>query len=378
MALWTRDPPLDEVQWRSPAIARDMGGIHTNTVLPYFAQSPFFDLTSNNASLTTQATYNPSMFHLIQTREAFEGRLKTMQGLEFMVAHEPAGLNAAEPEASNNVWVIRKQIRRKLPGSEKDDAITVLSTYFVLGENIYMAPSVGSVIASRMLSTVTLLTQFLSTASPLPTFSPALGNTYFKPTPKPTSSLPLSSQQQQQQHRQSKESTPLPDQIGRNAGGSGIDGSGGGSVDGARMTVSNANGTGVDTIQEALSLAEALSLTLRHGDEYMDETPLVGEPGNFILSTKHANAPAVPPFERGTAAPSSQEAKLPRGSSANVVVGTRKVEKGATGLSKKTGSGGKSPIKSPTISTSTIDTAAGAAPKPKRRKSKAAGAISSA
>ncbi|KAI4124323.1 MAG: hypothetical protein LQ347_005782 [Umbilicaria vellea] len=142
----SQEPPLDEIQWRSPPIAQSMGGIHTNTVLPYFSHSPFFDGTSNNAALTTQATYNPNMLYLIQTRDAFEGRLRTMAGLEFMVAHDPS--NNGQQHENSGVWVIRKQNRRKRTGYE--DEVTVLSSYFVIGENIYMAPSVGNVIGSRM------------------------------------------------------------------------------------------------------------------------------------------------------------------------------------------------------------------------------------
>jgi len=95
----------------------------------------------------TQATYNASMLHILQTREAFEGRLQTMQGLEFMVAFEPSR-SVGSQDGSENVWVIRKQTRRKRPGLE--DEITVLGSYFVVNENIYMAPSVGLVINSVM------------------------------------------------------------------------------------------------------------------------------------------------------------------------------------------------------------------------------------
>lgn len=116
-------------------------------VLPYFYQCPFFDQTSNNATLMTQATYNASMLHILQTREAFEGRLRTMQGLEFMVAFEPSQTVGSQ-DGSENVWVIRKQNRRKRPGLE--DEITVLGSYFVVNENIYMAPSVGLVVNSVM------------------------------------------------------------------------------------------------------------------------------------------------------------------------------------------------------------------------------------
>lgn len=56
------------------------------------------------------------------------------------------------PGTGTGVWVIRKQTRRKRPGQE--DEITVHSTYFVMGENIYMAPAVGDVIGSRLVSSL--------------------------------------------------------------------------------------------------------------------------------------------------------------------------------------------------------------------------------
>ena len=106
----------------------------------------FFDKTSNNATLATQALYNPNMYHILQTREAFEGRLRSMAGLEYSVVGDPSK-NGTQPENSG-VWVIRKQNRRKRQGF--DDEITPISSYFVIGENIYMAPSVANVLQSRM------------------------------------------------------------------------------------------------------------------------------------------------------------------------------------------------------------------------------------
>jgi len=89
--------------------------------------------------------YNPNMFHIIQTREAFEGRLKTMSGLEFIVAQEPAEM---APGTGTGVWVVRKQTRRKRASEE--DEITVHSTYYVVGENIYMAAAVSDILGNRM------------------------------------------------------------------------------------------------------------------------------------------------------------------------------------------------------------------------------------
>ncbi|KAL8946000.1 MAG: hypothetical protein Q9183_007968, partial [Haloplaca sp. 2 TL-2023] len=177
----THEPALDEIQWKSPPDAQSMGGIHTNTVLPYFYISPFFDATSNNATINTQATHNPALSYLIQTRAAFEDRLKTMQGLEFMVAHDPSENDTKF--GHNGVWVIRKQNRRKKQGAE--DEVTAISSYYIIGENIYMASSIGHILGARLLSTISLLNKTIATASVLPNFTPALGHTYLPPAPKP-------------------------------------------------------------------------------------------------------------------------------------------------------------------------------------------------
>lgn len=128
--------------------------LRSSQVLFYFAESPFFDPTSNNASLAIQANYNEAFRHFVETREAFEARLKTMQGLEFIVAYDP--LQAAAQSDTrfahepSNVWVIRKQNRRKRNGM--DDEVSVISTYFIVGDCIYMAPSVASVVGNRIVS----------------------------------------------------------------------------------------------------------------------------------------------------------------------------------------------------------------------------------
>ena len=123
------------------------------SVLPYFAASPFFDAMSNNATLTTQALNNPNMFYIIQTRADFEARLKTMQGLEFIVTHDPSENDTKIP--NSGVWVIRKQIRRKRQAMPDD--ITPISSYYVVNENVYMAPSVVNIIGSRMVRNLDFL-----------------------------------------------------------------------------------------------------------------------------------------------------------------------------------------------------------------------------
>jgi hypothetical protein len=48
--------------------------------------------------------------------------------------------------------------------------------------------------------------------------------------------------------------------------------------------------------QDTRNLAETFSLLARYGDEFMDENPLVGEPGSFILSRAGETGKAAPKF----------------------------------------------------------------------------------
>lgn len=76
-----------------------------------------------------------------------------MQGLEFMITHDPSE-NDTKP-GHNGVWVIRKQNRRKRQGAQ--DEVTGISSYYVVGENVYMAPSVGNILGSRLVCDIGLL-----------------------------------------------------------------------------------------------------------------------------------------------------------------------------------------------------------------------------
>ncbi|KAL8708177.1 MAG: hypothetical protein Q9220_006938 [cf. Caloplaca sp. 1 TL-2023] len=279
--MGSQEPPLDEIQWKAPPLAQSMGGIQTNTVLPYFYQSPFFDATSNNATITTQATHNPALFYLIQTREAFEGRLRTMQGLEFMVAHDPSE-NGSRVENSG-VWVICKQNRRKKVGVE--DEVIPISSYYVVGENIYMAPTLGNILTSRVLSTVHSLNKAVASASGLPDFTPALGHTYNNGVPKATASAANT-----QMSQTSKESTPMP-----------------GTQESTSTKPLASTSAGKYSFDSSRMLEESLNLSLRYGHEYMDENPLTGEPGAFIITkTRDAQQPSSQPKTKPVQKPSAK------------------------------------------------------------------------
>lgn len=279
-------------------------------VLFYFAESPFFDATSNNASLAIQANYNEAFRHFLETREVFEGRLKTMQGLEFMVTYDPLQ-DAAQSDTEfahtpSNIWVIRKQLRQKRPG--KEDDIVILSTYYVVGDAVYMAPAVSSIVGNRIvrffllslslflflsyalellqkpmktdldkqLSAVTSLTKLLAVASPLPIFTPSYGHVYMPPGPKAVDAPRTTSSQLSQQ---SKEHTPVPDSQG--------------SAKTSLTSTSTTSNVKDTSYQDTRNLMEAMNLLSRYGEEFMDETPLSGEPGSFILSKANETATAA-------------------------------------------------------------------------------------
>ena len=146
--------PLDEIVWRSPSLYHNFfsGTLTPNTALLYFRESPFFDRLSNNSSLWTQAQFNPSLASLLHSRDALEARLRTMTGLEFVVA-------LANPESG--FYAIRKQFRRgrRLPkfdlGERPDgqdgkiEDVRVEAVFFIVGENVYPSPRVAAVLASR-------------------------------------------------------------------------------------------------------------------------------------------------------------------------------------------------------------------------------------
>ncbi|KAI1332076.1 MED6 mediator sub complex component-domain-containing protein [Xylariaceae sp. FL0255] len=255
-----KEPPLDEIQWRHPLWAQSFGGIHSNSVLFYFAQSPFFDQTSNNAVLANQAMYNPAMHALIGTRDAFEGRLREMSGLEFIVAQEPAETG---PGMGTGVWVIRKQTRRK---RDPDDDITIHSTYYIVGENIVMAPTLAQVLSFRMSTLSASLAKCFPAADESRTWKPAQGHVYRTAT-NTTRSRPRAL-------AESKESTPMPGQQA-------VTNKGDGTTE-ARKADTDQEGSDAQLTRLA---EQSMMIHLQYGGDYMDENPITGKPGEFHFSS---------------------------------------------------------------------------------------------
>ncbi|KAK9356398.1 MED6 mediator subfamily complex component-domain-containing protein [Lipomyces doorenjongii] len=159
----SEQPAVDELQWRAPEWIQ-MFGLRTDNVLEYFAQSPFYDRSSNNQVLKMQSQFNAPV---LQPQEVVQA-LSTMRGIEFAIA-------MAQPASA--LWIVRKQNR-----ISPNEAVP-LATYFVINENIYMAPSVYSIVSSRMLAGIRGLREALVLAADkLPKFAPTLGYSYYPNT----------------------------------------------------------------------------------------------------------------------------------------------------------------------------------------------------
>ncbi|POS80637.1 mediator of RNA polymerase II transcription subunit 6 [Diaporthe helianthi] len=263
MGSAAKESAMDEIQWRNPAFIMQNGPLHTNTVLHYFATSPFFDPTSNNNVIQNQAMYNANLFHVLATREAFETRLRSMQGLEYIVAEQPAETG---PGQGTGVWVIRKQNRRKRPGQE--DELTVHKDYFLVGENLYAAPTFADLMSSRMATISTSVGKILESANSIQKWTPAKGHVYANPQIPRASTL------------EPKEATPMPEAPG------------GKQVQPLAKTSTRK--------EELARLAEeSFRIHMKYGGDYMDEIPITGAPGNFHFASTGRNdklaVPSAPP-----------------------------------------------------------------------------------
>lgn len=209
-----------------------------------------------------------------------------------------------------------------------------------------------ALILKPQLSTVTSLTKLLSTASSLPSFTPSLGHTYYPPVsknPTPGSSL--------QPTQASKESTPMP------GGGTPLPATQETATSGkASKTTSDRGLQGVQMLEISYNLFN------KYGNEYMDENPIVGEPGAFKLSKSHNTSLAT---SMTTSKTSSQAQEASKSSSQSTEVATP--AKSAVPTPQLKTEDLPAPIKKATKGSEKSPTTPGTKEKKSRRKSKAAG-----
>jgi mediator of RNA polymerase II transcription subunit 6 len=117
----------------------------------FFMNSPFLDGMSNNGIIKNQAQSNPGskLEQIMWDRKLLESRLDGMAGTEFRVVDGPE-TSFGPGGMGNPVWVIRKQVREKKGDTYRVTAVE--ATYFVMGEFIYMAPSLEDILRVRLVS----------------------------------------------------------------------------------------------------------------------------------------------------------------------------------------------------------------------------------
>ena len=137
----------------------------------------------------------------------------------------------------------------------------------------------------------------VSATQNLDNFTPSRGHTYLPPmlksAEKPHTGL----------SQKSKEPTPVPSSQGETT---------------TQTPATNGQSSSVTSTQ---TLIEAIRMTMQYSEEYMDESPLIGEPGNFRVSkprdalvpatASSQNARATTASKTGSPAPVEPPSPLP-------------------------------------------------------------------
>jgi len=220
---------------------------------------------SKNYTQFAQAFDNPQLFAQCANRQELERILRERPGLEHMIVGEPQATTNPSEGPDTGVWVIRKQDRKRT--QSRGDELTTVGTHFIVGDNIYQAPAVYDVVGNHLLSAMNSLNKFIDKAASLPMYTPATGYTYYPPATAKTSTIQASA---------SREGSVVAEQRAPSLtaeGASSIPDSG------------NTNGAiaAIDP-RDSILLEQSFRLMQSHGDEFMDENPLRGEPGSFVFT----------------------------------------------------------------------------------------------
>ncbi|KAI6827686.1 hypothetical protein KC332_g3516 [Hortaea werneckii] len=285
----------------------------------YFSETPFFDWQTKEGLAITQAGNDWENFRRVHTRQEFEEILAKRAGTEYHVDGELVpipGAPAMCKMSKNGVWVVRKidrpesQERSNNPQNPFPET-EVLGTYYIVGENVYMAPSIGDVVGNRLLSAATSLSTFFDKAKTLPSFSPTTGYSYLPQTQQKSSGAASGTQSPSQSREGSV--APGADPMSLRAG--------------SVAPESQADGTKTSSsAHDSRLLAQSLQMAIQFGEEYTDENPLLGEPGAFKFTSSTA-AVKKRKADEEAAAQKAREAKAAAAASAsNSPAGSPKLE----------------------------------------------------
>lgn len=275
--------PMDELMYAHPDmvhdwVARGGQGMEGNMIHPYLLESPFFDHMTNNgiSFMHAQNSQDPRAIQFVSERQLLENGLRQQIGTEYMIVDDPKPAQNAKdvlPTDTTGIWVIRKQDRQKVQGFDGRTAeeLTTLETYYTYGMNMFKAASVADIIGNRLLLAQRHIQAFADTANELPSFDPAMGGYYYlRPSAKPTAAA-----------------GSTPGTPSRSREGSVVDAHStrSGSVD--LGTQAGGGDPSAQALEDRL-LRESLGMSVQFGDEYMDENPIIGEPGRFNFTSSTA------------------------------------------------------------------------------------------
>lgn len=180
-------------------------------------------------------------------------------GIQYVVDQDPMedevfvdGPNGRE---RSMIWVIKKLNRKRA----RTNDIEVLGYYYIIDDTIYQAPNMFKILEYRLMNACLAIDKVVNTTMNVPPyFSVTNGYSYYRPGQK-SATAAISADTEA-----SRIGTPMPDSIA------------------VTSTQDRAVAAGADFHEGSeQTVRQALSLTLRHYDQYDDDAPLIGEPGNF-------------------------------------------------------------------------------------------------
>ncbi|KAF2274213.1 uncharacterized protein EI97DRAFT_435316 [Westerdykella ornata] len=320
----------DDQELNEPWRALQFGGTpepNSNSILWYFAWSPFWDPSCNNKALENQAQQLPNGQAILNSRQEFEATLRAQYptGVQFVVS--------SEAQDRTHPWVIQRQNRFF---EDKEIKTEVEGIYYTRGAVLQAAPKLMDVVDNQLFSISRLMDEFLETSSALDHWSPSTGHTYLPPSYKSKTDGGLA-------QISSRAGSVVP----------------GGDTDASQPAAASAQQSQMTEFSDAFFL-QSLNLTNRYRNEYMDENPLQGEPGAFVFASTNKQVEARNKAQAAAAAQTSAA------TGTTAVSAGKPVEGGSAG-----NSAAPTPKAAPNEATSRKGSTVGMPPKVKgRRKSK--------
>lgn len=257
-------PPLDEQEYVDPQMP--LAHLDSdNNIIFYHMNSPFFEPQSNNTAVYSTAQGHPNGMQLLNDRPTYEAELRKYNaGTQFIVASEPKG--------EGQPWLIQRQ--QKVENRETGNSETeVEGNYYTQGTRLLMAPSLLDIVHARLLTVSTRMQQMAELSKNMSHWSPATGHTYMPPSYEPTKATTSASRIGSPTLVPTDPDAPASQSQTKDA--------------------TAAIDPGASTTQFSDDLfMHSLNLTHAYGDEYMDENPLLGEPGAFVFTNSKSHVDA--------------------------------------------------------------------------------------